>query len=140
MPVPKELQADSGTAAEAITHSVGCIAGACPLAIPYAFAHGVGAAASIILGAGVQELTGPDAIPTVTLAAAAGDLLGACGDTFSMQVAASMVDETAVNFLAQFPITSVAVLTGTCPLPRCHLGAVGVRRAAPMIMGTRVHL
>lgn len=26
------------------------------------------------LGAGVQELTGPDAIPTVTLAAVAGDL------------------------------------------------------------------
>lgn len=98
------------------------------------------------LGAGVQELTGPDAIPTVTIAAAAGDLsqilisgaagtlerasaldrrgtppkpsqppthggmyslriqpccadlLGTCGNTFSVHVAAPVADETAVGF------------------------------------------
>ena len=92
------------------------------------------------LGAGVQEHTGPDAVPTVTFAAAAGDLsqipvsgaagwrhapprawseehlpcggrpspsarlpqsshlLGACGDTLGMHVAAPMADETAVGF------------------------------------------
>lgn len=93
-------QADTGAAGEAITHGVGRITGARPLAIPCAFAHSIGTAASIILGARVQEFTGPDAIPTVTLTAAAGDLLGACGDTVGVHVAAPVVDETVVDFLA----------------------------------------
>lgn len=50
-------QADSGTAGETITHSVGWITGACPLTIPCASAHGVGAAASIVLRQG-QETEG----------------------------------------------------------------------------------
>lgn len=41
--------------------------------------------------------------------------------------------------LAQLPIACVAVLAGACPLPRRHLGAVGIGGAASMIMGTGVH-
>ena len=48
-------QADSGTAGEAITHSVDCIAGTHPLAIPCAFAHSIGAAASIVLRQGQER-------------------------------------------------------------------------------------
>ncbi|EAW65235.1 hCG2042677, partial [Homo sapiens] len=71
---------------------------------------------SIVLRAGVQELAGPDAIPAVTLTAAAGDLLGASGDALGVNVAAPVVDETAVNFLAQLPVAHVAILAGACPL------------------------
>lgn len=222
-PPGHHYQADAGSACEAIPHGADCVAGARPLAIPRAFAHGIRAAASVVLrwgqergssdsqdssaspgegaasfpvqapeprfllirpdlvakvalppealrtplglrkaghpspappsltlgvpwgpdlGAGVQEHTGPDAVPTITFAAAAGDLsqipvrgeglpdggaplrrpvprsaapgggrpspsvrfpelshlLGACGDTVGMHVAAPMVDETAVGF------------------------------------------
>lgn len=133
-------QANSGTAGEAITHSVGCVAGTRPLAIPCAFAHSMETAASVVLGARVQEITCPDAVPTVTLAAAAGDLLGACGDTIGMLVAAPVADETAVSLLAYLPVARVAIPAGTCPLARGHVGAVGVGGAAPMVLGTEVHL
>lgn len=56
VPLGYRYQVDSGMAGETITHGVGCITGACPLAIPCAFAHSVAAAASIILRQG-QERT-----------------------------------------------------------------------------------
>lgn len=42
--------------------------------------------------------------------------------------------------LAQLPVACVAILAGARPLPRCHLRAVGMGGAAPMVMGTGVHL
>lgn len=42
--------------------------------------------------------------------------------------------------LAQLPIACVAIPAGARPLPRCHFRAVGMGRAAPMVMGTGVHL
>lgn len=143
VPVPTPAaqgQADSGTAGKAIAHGVGRVTGARPLAVPCAFACGIGAAASITLGARVQEDTGPDAVPAVTLTAAAGDLLGACGDTVGVHMAAPVVDKTAVGFLAQLPISCVAILAGARPLPGGHLGAVGVGGAAPVVMCAGVHL
>lgn len=50
-------QANSGTAGEAITHSVGCVAGTRPLAIPCAFAHGMETAASVVLRQGQKRET-----------------------------------------------------------------------------------
>lgn len=113
-------------AGDPISHSMTWVAGTCPLPIPRASTHSVRAAAAIVLGAGVQKLASLDAITTVALTAAARDLLGACGDAISMNMAAPMADETAVDFLAQFSVAFVAFLAGTRPLPRSHLGAVGV--------------
>ena len=44
----RHYQADAGSAGEAIPHGADRIAGAGPLAIPRAFAHGIGAAASVL--------------------------------------------------------------------------------------------
>lgn len=52
VPLGYHYQVDSGMAGETISRAVGCITGACPLAIPCAFAHSVVAAASIILRQG----------------------------------------------------------------------------------------
>lgn len=111
---------------DAVSHSMRCVTGTRPLAISRAFAHSIRTAASIVLGTGVQKLASLNAIATVALTAAAGDLLGACGDTLSMNMTAPIVDETAVYFLAQLSIARVAILAGACPLPRCHLGTVGI--------------
>lgn len=48
-------QADSATAGETIAHTVGRVTGARPLTISCAFAHGIGAAASIILAQGQER-------------------------------------------------------------------------------------
>lgn len=44
----RHYQADAGSAGEAIPHGADRIAGAGPLAIPRAFAHGIGAVASVL--------------------------------------------------------------------------------------------
>lgn len=127
-------------AGDPISHSMTWVAGTCPLPIPRASAHSIRAAAAVVLGAGVQKLASLNAITAVALTAAARDLLGACGNAISMNVAAAMADETTVYFLAQLSVACVALLAGTRPLPGSHLGAVGIGRAAPMARSTWVHL
>jgi len=51
-------QADAGSAGEAIPHGADCVAGTGPLAIPCAFAHGIGAAASVVLRWGQERGSG----------------------------------------------------------------------------------
>lgn len=51
-------QADTGSASEAIPHGADCVAGAGPLAIPCAFAHGIRAAASVVLRWGQERGSG----------------------------------------------------------------------------------
>lgn len=48
-------QANAATAGETIAHGVGWVTGACPLTVSCAFAHSIGAAASIILGQGQER-------------------------------------------------------------------------------------
>lgn len=48
-------QADAPTAGETVTHGVGGVTGARPLAVSGAFAHGIGAAASVILRQGQER-------------------------------------------------------------------------------------
>ena len=93
-------QSNSPMTGDAVPHSMCCVTGTRPLAISRAFAHSIRTAASIVLGTGVQKLASLNAIATVALTAAAGDLLGAGGDTLSMNMTAPIVDETAVYFLA----------------------------------------
>ena len=62
----RHYQADAGSAGEAIPHGADRIAGAGPLAIPRAFAHGIGAAASVVLRWG-QERGSGDSQPSSAL-------------------------------------------------------------------------
>lgn len=48
-------QADAATAGETVTHGVGWVTGARPLTVSCACAHGIGAAASIILRQGQER-------------------------------------------------------------------------------------
>lgn len=110
-------------AINAITY-IASVAGAVPLPHAHVLTASVPATFTVVISAGVHRKTVSPRSLEAQLTVAGGNV-GSCSDALRILVAASIVDQTAVNLEADDPISSVPLFTGTGPHSRCHFGTNG---------------